>query len=404
MALASRYDLVPICPEQLGGLPTPRTPSEIQPDGRVTDQSGDDRTGAFHAGAESAFACVRDHGCKRAILKAKSPSCGVSHIYDGSFTGTLIPGEGITATLFRKRGIELADETSFTKLFGISPPQHPSPASPKCRNDELTSGCPGSSANHASFPQSKRPAEIIRVVITGGPCAGKTTAMEVLRDEFSNSGVPAVFVPEAATDLILSGIAPWTCASMLEFQTRVMKLQIEREREALEQAKSMARIDGWHEIENSIQADSPGQAEKIVQGGNGTCNESDVQADNCTQGDCSTRVSNVLVVCDRGICDSHAYLSDDDYERALTANGLTEEKALARYDAVFHLESVAKANCDDYTKANNAARFETAIEAIEADDRVIDAWHAHPHVHLIPNEPAFEQKARNLVRAITHLS
>ena len=74
------------------------------------------------------------------------------------------------------------------------------------------------------------------VVITGGPCAGKTTALGALRALSERAGVPAIFVPEAATDLIIGGVAPWTCASMLEFQTRVMALQLEREAEAAAQA------------------------------------------------------------------------------------------------------------------------------------------------------------------------
>lgn len=105
--LSDRFELVPVCPEQLGGLPTPRTPSEVQPDGRVVDREGVDRTAAFRAGAESALAIAREHGCKCAILKENSPSCGSSCIYDGSFTGTLVPGEGVIAALLREAGIEV---------------------------------------------------------------------------------------------------------------------------------------------------------------------------------------------------------------------------------------------------------------------------------------------------------
>lgn len=109
--LADTLDLVPVCPEQLGGLPTPRTPSEIQPDGRVMDRAGEDRTAAFAAGAHEALRIAREHGCGLAILKSKSPSCGVRHIYDGSFSGTLISGQGVTASLLASAGITLLDET-----------------------------------------------------------------------------------------------------------------------------------------------------------------------------------------------------------------------------------------------------------------------------------------------------
>ncbi len=107
IALAEEFELVPVCPEQLGGLPTPRTPSEVQPDGRVVDREGVDRTAEFQAGARATLAIAREHGCKCAILKENSPSCGSSCIYDGSFTGTLVPGEGVTAALLREVGIEV---------------------------------------------------------------------------------------------------------------------------------------------------------------------------------------------------------------------------------------------------------------------------------------------------------
>ena len=110
LALGEAYDLVPVCPEQLGGLPTPRTPSEVQADGRVVDRAGVDRTEAFHRGARAALAIARERGCKRAILKENSPSCGSQRIYDGSFSGRLVPGEGVTAALLRQAGIEVQSD------------------------------------------------------------------------------------------------------------------------------------------------------------------------------------------------------------------------------------------------------------------------------------------------------
>ena len=109
-ALASSHILVPACPEQLGGLPTPRVPSEIQPDGRVVDKHGADRTSAFASGAQQAVEIARTHKCTWAILKANSPSCGVHAVYDGSFEGILVPGQGIAAAALRAAGLELFDE------------------------------------------------------------------------------------------------------------------------------------------------------------------------------------------------------------------------------------------------------------------------------------------------------
>lgn len=112
-ALAASHVLVPICPEQLGGLPTPRTPSEIQPDGRIVDRNGLDRTEAFRAGAREALEIAREHGCTCAILKSRSPSCGVREIYDGTFTGTTVAGRGIAAAMLGDAGLALFDENDF---------------------------------------------------------------------------------------------------------------------------------------------------------------------------------------------------------------------------------------------------------------------------------------------------
>ena len=116
-AQSSGCEFVPVCPEQFGGLPTPRTPSEIQPDGRVVDKCGVDRTEAFARGAQKAVEIARARGCMQAILKARSPSCGAREVYDGTFSGTLIPGEGIAAAALRKAGIAVIDEEDVARLL-----------------------------------------------------------------------------------------------------------------------------------------------------------------------------------------------------------------------------------------------------------------------------------------------
>ena len=110
-ALRERYHLVPVCPEQLGGLPTPREPAE-QRDGLVLTRSGADVTAQFRRGAEEALRLANRLGCRKAVLKSRSPSCGVGSIYDGSFTGTLIPGQGIAAKLLLENGIAVFTEES----------------------------------------------------------------------------------------------------------------------------------------------------------------------------------------------------------------------------------------------------------------------------------------------------
>ena len=100
---------LPICPEQLGGLSTPRPPAERRGMGVVT-RDGRDVTEQFKKGAEEAARLVELSGAEKAILKAKSPSCGVGCTYDGTFSDTLVDGDGVTAEMLRKMGLQLFTE------------------------------------------------------------------------------------------------------------------------------------------------------------------------------------------------------------------------------------------------------------------------------------------------------
>lgn len=108
-ALAARHELVPVCPEQLGGLPTPRAPSERQGK-RVIMNTGTDVTAQYERGAACALTLYRLLGCEAAILKERSPSCGCGQIYDGTFSGTLTAGDGVTAALLKAHGIPVYGE------------------------------------------------------------------------------------------------------------------------------------------------------------------------------------------------------------------------------------------------------------------------------------------------------
>lgn len=103
-ALEERFELIPVCPEQLGGLPTPRPSSERVGD-RVLTRTGEDVTEAFRLGAERALTIARAHGVRRALLQERSPSCGSGAVYDGTFSGRLVPGQGVTARLLEEHGI-----------------------------------------------------------------------------------------------------------------------------------------------------------------------------------------------------------------------------------------------------------------------------------------------------------
>lgn len=111
-----RLRLVPVCPEILGGLPTPRTPSERQGE-RVVSKTGADVTAAYQKGAEEALRLARLFGCRKALLKERSPSCGRRQIYDGSFSGRLIPGDGVTARLLEQEGIAVFGESQLQQLL-----------------------------------------------------------------------------------------------------------------------------------------------------------------------------------------------------------------------------------------------------------------------------------------------
>lgn len=105
--MLARGEAVPVCPEQLGGLPTPRSPAE-QRDGGVFTKDGQDVTVQFKRGALEALGIAQKAGCKEAILKSRSPSCGVGQVYGGSFSGKLVPGDGVFAALLKKTAFQCA--------------------------------------------------------------------------------------------------------------------------------------------------------------------------------------------------------------------------------------------------------------------------------------------------------
>lgn len=117
VGLVARFNLVPVCPEQLGGLPTPRPAAEIQgapaageEHAVVWTRDGTDVSDQFRRGAEAALAVARLVGARSAVLKARSPSCGVDETYDGTFSHTLRPGSGVAADMMQRAGMDLYTE------------------------------------------------------------------------------------------------------------------------------------------------------------------------------------------------------------------------------------------------------------------------------------------------------
>lgn len=114
--LMERCHLVPVCPEIMGGLATPRTPAE-RVGGRVVTRDGVDVTEAYERGAEEAARLAALYGCRYALLKERSPSCGSGEVYDGTFGRKLVPGDGVAAARLKKEGVAVYGESEAGRLL-----------------------------------------------------------------------------------------------------------------------------------------------------------------------------------------------------------------------------------------------------------------------------------------------
>ena len=117
-SLMQQFHLIPVCPEILGGMSTPRLPSEIK-GAYVFNKNGENVTAFYERGAQETLALAKLFGCTAAILKERSPSCGCGKIYDGSFSGTLTEGNGVTAQLLMQNGIRVLGESEIDKLWDL---------------------------------------------------------------------------------------------------------------------------------------------------------------------------------------------------------------------------------------------------------------------------------------------
>lgn len=115
VALGEKVLLVPVCPEVAGGLSVPRPCAEIK-DARVMTQDGIDVTRQFEEGAVACLGCIQAQGCQAAVLKARSPSCGAGEIYDGSFSHSVVKGNGVFAGIVEKAGIRVFTEEQVDEL------------------------------------------------------------------------------------------------------------------------------------------------------------------------------------------------------------------------------------------------------------------------------------------------
>lgn len=114
--LKTKFDLIPICPEIYGGLPTPRAPAERTAD-RIMSKDGSDVTDCFVKGSEIALKFAQQFNCQAALFKERSPSCGCGKIYDGTFSGNIIAGDGIVTELLKKNGVRVYGESKINELM-----------------------------------------------------------------------------------------------------------------------------------------------------------------------------------------------------------------------------------------------------------------------------------------------
>ena len=195
--------------------------------------------------------------------------------------------------------------------------------------------------------------QITRIVLTGGPAAGKTTLISRILKEFkSEDGWKVITVPETATELISGfGFGPFpNCMSMEDFQYFVVEDQLHKEQLALKAAQQVPE-------------------------------------------------EKVLIVFDRAVFDDKAYVSDEFFREVLARFGRTEAELMGHYDAVLHLVSCAKGAEYAYNYGN-AARYESIEDARRADDNTLRAWSAHHALYVIDNSVDFEDKINRAVAQI----
>lgn len=194
--------------------------------------------------------------------------------------------------------------------------------------------------------------KITRIVITGGPCAGKTTAMSWIQNAFTQKGYKVIFVDETATQLSAGG-APWReTTDNKEYQLRVTQLMLAKELAFTAIAKTF-------------------------------------------------RNDKILIVCDRGALDNRAYMNDEEFQYVLANLHTNEVELRDHYDAVFHLVTAARGAEKFYTLDNNNARYETPEEAIRVDEQLISSWTGHPHLRVIDNRYDFNGKMMALITEIS---
>ncbi len=188
-----------------------------------------------------------------------------------------------------------------------------------------------------------------RIVLTGGPCAGKSSSLDLIQDYLINKGYVVYTVQESATELINSGIKPfgYNKLDLYKFQEVILKYQLDKE-QLVEYVAKNFNID-----------------------------------------------KDIVIIYDRAIIDNKAYIGQSDFDKLLDKYNLNEIDILDKYDLVIHLETAAKKNV--YTKDNNKARSENELEAIDLDNKTYDAWKLHKNLVRVRCFDKFEDKQRKIL-------
>ncbi|MDD2203388.1 MAG: AAA family ATPase [Bacilli bacterium] len=198
---------------------------------------------------------------------------------------------------------------------------------------------------------------LFKIVLTGGPCAGKTTAFSKIEEDLTEKGYQVFVVSESATELIKGGIRPFGNNSFdfLEFQNLILQYQLGKEKIYENAAMSIPN--------------------------NKKC----------------------VILYDRGVMDNKAYLDQQKFIELLNRYQLNELSLLDNYDMVIHLVTAADGKEEYYTLSNNTARSETAEEARMLDKKTINAWAGHNNLKIIDNSTGFEEKLNKVTDAISNL-
>lgn len=194
-----------------------------------------------------------------------------------------------------------------------------------------------------------------RIVLTGGPCAGKTTALVKIIEHFSSLGYKVFIIPEVPTLFSQAG---------MDYLTDNHAFFYEGEKATLEM--QLALEDKFTRIAETI-------------------------------------TTPTIIVCDRGTMDISAYMKPEMWKEITAGVGTCSEKLRARYDAVLHLVSAADGAEQFYTTATNAERTEGLELARELDKKVIQAWSEHPHLRVINNHENFDTKINRVIQEISNV-